>query len=70
MASGGPAQPPSGGEPIKLRDWFAGQALAGYLAGQCGPGREDPNPYQTAAACWRYANAMYESRPKDDGEQP
>jgi len=39
---------------MTLRDWFAAQALAGYLA-NCG---EDPPPLRCAAIAYELADAM------------
>jgi len=39
---------------MTLRDWFAAQALTGYLA-NCG---EDPSPLRCAAFAYELADAM------------
>lgn len=46
---------------MSLRDWFAGQALAGYLAY---PHAEHPNAANrdTAAYCYEMADDMLEAR--------
>lgn len=49
---------------LTLRDWFAGMALQGYLAGRS-QNREDGPCYthaHTAASCYRYADAMLAAR--------
>ena len=62
---GGPAfahgNPEQGGDPgMSLRDYFAGQALAGILA--CGPAA----PMDAAAFAYRYANTMIKEREKNE----
>lgn len=69
---GGPAFPPSiattpmgdaySENGMSLRDWFAGQALSGYLAD---PGCHGPD--QAAAICYQYADAMIAERSKGNG---
>lgn len=46
---------------MTLRDWFAGQALAGLLAT---PGQvfSDPSPERLAEACYAAADALLEYR--------
>jgi hypothetical protein len=70
MKDGGPAFPgyknadgsfrstPAGG--MTLRDWFAGQALAGWVANT----DADDNCEQTAIWAYRYADAMLVEREK------
>lgn len=44
---------------MSLRDWFAGQALAGWLASYAGADPDmTPDPTSTAALCYRIADAM------------
>lgn len=63
--NGGPAYPTGfGGQGMTLRDWFAGQALAGVTA--------DPNIMlddpKLAGVAYRVADAMLEARKvKHDG---
>lgn len=73
---GGPAFPwediqDTTGEPrpssdMKLRDWFAGQALAGWAAGRNNGGDfNEPSPSKAefvARSCYEYADAMIEAR--------
>ncbi len=66
-ADGGPAFPvvePNHPTPIvlrgmTLRDYFAGQAMAGLCESAVGPGY---NEAHIAAACWRLADAMLDER--------
>lgn len=55
---------------MTLRDWFAGMALQGYLAGRENPTREmipgDKHHHAVAMACYRYADAMIAAR---DGKE-
>lgn len=44
---------------MSLRDWFAGQALAGHLAGEPG---SHLLPERLAPACYDYADAMIKAR--------
>jgi hypothetical protein len=64
-ADGGPAFPIYGsdnatGDGMRLRDWFAGQALAGILSG-LPVGSEVPDPW-LARECYRAADAMLRER--------
>ena len=61
--TGGPAFPAYGqGKGMSLRDWFAGQALAGLLANtSLGGTCED-----FAADAYKYAAAMLEGREAND----
>jgi hypothetical protein len=69
---GGPAFPSVGegfGNPsysapgMKLRDWFAGQALAGAVGfSPSDPFRRYHQPEEVAAACYRFADAMLAAR--------
>lgn len=45
---------------MTIRDWFAGQALAGMLADQ----NYDETPQKAAASCYRVADAMLAKRAK------
>lgn len=50
---------------MTLRDWFAGQALQGYLAGRNNSQRETPSRYEAsrvACDCYAYADAMLAAR--------
>ena len=68
---GGPAFPRDGGEAVgtdgmSLRDWFAGQALAGTLASlvpnESWPAGQ-PDPFDAlAASAYRQADAMLKAR--------
>lgn len=69
---GGPAFPMQyshgpeqiGTEPgMTLRDYFAGQALAGYLAAGL---TKDPKPWDAAKVAYGYADAMIAERAKTD----
>jgi len=46
-----------------LRDWFAGQALAGYLASFAGMD-DTSDATHAAAQAYRYADAMLKAREK------
>ena len=66
---GGAAFPVAGGcvssPGMNLRDWFAGQALAGYLAGRNNSKHDIPTNYETrrvACDCYAYADAMIAAR--------
>lgn len=55
---------------VDLRDWFAGQALAGLLAG---PGWTGPNAEgieQVPLLAYQLADAMLEQRDKTTRKQP
>jgi hypothetical protein len=43
---------------MSLRDWFAGQALAGFLASYAVPEVPMPEPGATAEKAYEYADAM------------
>ena len=71
MDDGGPAFPVpdsmpgdgQGGHGMTLRDWFAGQALAGSIANGIGIGDEDPITLKDFAEdAYRYADAMLKVR--------
>ena len=69
--NGGPAFPVTldhrgcvGAYGMSLRDWFAGQALAAYLAGRNRDSRDTATP-NTAASCYAYADAMLAARNKE-----
>lgn len=65
---GGPAfpSPCSADEPwlkgMSLLDWFAGQALAGYLAMMADPDVDAPDETKTARSAYGYAMAMLDER--------
>lgn len=69
IEDGGPAFPvPDEGQGwgaagMTLRDWFAGQALAGMLADPNVPGK----PRQTSEAAYELADAMLAARAKEPG---
>lgn len=46
------------GEELELRDYFAGQALAGELAQQSGGYVTWENPVRLAERCYKLADAM------------
>ena len=60
---GGPAFPCVTTAGMSLRDWFAGQALAGMLAY---PAPGAPIPRVVAKAAYEYADAMIAERGKQD----
>jgi hypothetical protein len=72
MNDGGPAFPISRENEswhspgMSLRDWFAGQALAGILSG-LPVGKEVPDPW-LARECYRAADAMlaFRNQPQED----
>lgn len=47
---------------MSLRDWFAGQAMVGYLAAHADPEVRLPESRRMAQHCWQYADAMLEAR--------
>jgi hypothetical protein len=48
---------------MTLRDWFAGQALAGAVGfSPSNPFRKYDQPEDVAAACYRFADAMLAAR--------
>lgn len=47
---------------MSLRDWFAAQALAGYLAAYSGPEVRMPVPDIAADRAYEYADAMLKAR--------
>lgn len=49
---------------MTLRDWFAGQALAGFLAAHGGPGVDIASSNDAAEAAYDYADAMLRERKK------
>ena len=53
---------------MTLRDWFAGMALQGYLAGRNNCADENPMNFERARAasdCYRYADAMISELEKE-----
>lgn len=66
MNDGGPAFPRSphsgdcSGDGMTLRDWFAGQALAGIMATQWRPSGDDVSPL--AEDAYKVADAMLAMR--------
>lgn len=67
---GGPAFPTSPDHALdgmSLRDYFAAQALAGYLAGHAGDDTPFPNSADAAKSAFLYADAMLRERRKIDG---
>jgi len=70
VGDGGPAFPCTGNpawnhqEGMSLRNWLAGMAMQGYLAGRnCnGAAKEDYMRERTATACFDYADAMLAAR--------
>ena len=79
LNDGGPAFPiPFGqvmsdeGKGMTLRDYFAGQALMGYLAGRNNNQSENPSNFQALKAsidCYGYADAMLAARERKEGDQ-
>ena len=73
IKTGGPAFPAQwddkDNEGMTLRDWFAGQALAGACAMWCESAGRMVNP-DAAVAGWAYeiADAMLEARAKEAGQ--
>lgn len=49
---------------LSLRDWFAGQAVAGYLAGIGDPGDSDIGVTDIAACSYAVADALLTERAK------
>lgn len=47
---------------MSLRDYFAGQALAGWIAMHADHGSDAPSPNNTAATACRFADAMLKAR--------
>lgn len=61
--TGGPAFPPTDyGNGMTLRDWFAGQALGGFLAAFAGDGVQFPADRNAAKNAYDYADAMLAER--------
>ena len=57
---------------MTLRDYFAGQALMGYLAGRNNNQSENPSNFQALKAsidCYGYADAMLAARERKEGDQ-
>lgn len=53
-----------GQEGMTLRDWFAGQALTGFLASTPADAREWPDSEILAIRCFKFADAMIAQREK------
>jgi hypothetical protein len=53
---------------LSLRDWFAGQALAGFTSVSLGDGEPVMGAAGTAKAAYNYADAMLRARA--EGRQP
>lgn len=55
---------------LSKREWFAGMALQGYLAGRFGKGREmhhnENHQAKIAEGCARYADAMIAALGKEE----
>lgn len=50
-------------EGMSLRDWFAGQALSGYIASHAHPQAVNPpNPIKAACEAYEYTDAMLSKR--------
>lgn len=50
---------------MTLRDWFAGQAMAAFIAGHgAAGGPQPPRPGIAARAAYKYADAMLAGREK------
>ncbi len=47
---------------MSLRDWFAGQALVGYIASHAADGIRLPRDEVAARHCYEYADAMRAAR--------
>jgi hypothetical protein len=47
---------------MTLRDWFAGMALQGYIAGHSGDNSVFPECGFAAKRCYDYADAMLKAR--------
>jgi hypothetical protein len=56
---------------MSLRDYFAGQALIGYLLGRNEPNANaaDFKRRKTASQCYEYADAMLDERERTGGHQ-
>lgn len=60
---GGPAFPTPARYGMTLRDWFAGQALAGIIAAAAHPDNTDlPRRDDTSVIAYAYADAMLKAR--------
>lgn len=61
-----------GFEGMSLRDWFAGQALAGWLSSYPGgaihPAQHDGKPADLARHSYALADAMLRARAKAEGQ--
>ena len=53
---------------MSLRDWFAGQAIQGFLANQDFLNFPINNKLEVARFCWDYADAMLADRQKNQSE--
>lgn len=53
-----------GSEGMSLRDWFAGQALVGYLAMHAAQDASGPPPTMASEWSYKFADAMIAAREK------
>lgn len=67
-----PAAPSEKEIDMPLLDYFAGQALGGYLAGRLAIPNTEVSPYDVAELAYQYAEAMLSERVKHMGprEEP
>lgn len=55
---------------MSLRQWYAGHALAGYLAASAHPNQNSiPTPEEAAEQAYKYADAMLAARAPEPGEE-
>ena len=60
---------PFSNDGMSLRDWFAGQALAGWMSDPIVSAADDEERTTIARICYSVADAMLIERLRQDGEQ-